>query len=77
MSMRKLKYHEKKLLKNTDFLNWKKDSSVRENAVLRRYHVQDREDYSKYNKLVGQVTKLVAKLKVLKPDDDYRIAKTE
>ena len=75
--MRKLKYHEQKLLKNTSFLNWKKDSNVRENAVLRRYHVQDREDYSKYNKLVGQVTKLVAKLKVLKQNDDYRIAKTE
>lgn len=75
--MRKLKFHEQKLLKKVDFLNWKKDSSIRENAVLRRYHVQDREDYAKYNKLVGQVTKLVAKLKLLKQDDDYRIAKTD
>ena len=51
--MRELKYHEKKLLKKVDFLNWKKDSSVREIAVLRRYHVQDREDYAKYNKICG------------------------
>lgn len=53
MSIRKLKYHEEKLLKKVDFLNWKKDSSSKENAVLRRYHIQDRNDYSKYNKLVG------------------------
>ncbi len=44
---------------------------------MRRYHVQDRNDYAKYNKLVGQITKLIAKLKVLKPSDEYRIAKTE
>jgi U3 small nucleolar ribonucleoprotein protein IMP3 len=45
--------------------------------VLRRYHVQNREDYVKYNRIVGQVTKLVAKLKTLKQNDEYRIAKTE
>lgn len=77
MSMRKLKYHEQKLIKKVDFLQWKKDSSLREIAVLRRYHVQDREDYVKYNKLVGQVTKLVAKLKTLGANDNYRVAKTE
>lgn len=77
MSMRKLKYHEQKLLKKVDFLQWKKDASLREIAVLRRYHVQDREDYVKYNKLVGQVTKLVAKMKTLSAQDDYRVAKTE
>lgn len=77
MSMRKLKYHEEKLLKKVDFLNWKKDSSSKENAVLRRYHIQDRNDYAKYNKLVGQLTKLISKLKVLKTSDEYRIAKTE
>lgn len=53
MSMRKLKFHEEKLLKKVDFLNWKKDDSAKENAVLRRYHVQDRNDYVRYNRLVG------------------------
>ena len=77
MSMRKLKFHEQKMLKKVDFLQWKKDTSLREIAVLRRYHIQDREDYVKYNKLVGQVTKLVSKLKTLGQDDDYRVAKTE
>ena len=75
--MRKLKHHEQKLLKKVNFLEWKKDAGTREIAVLRRYHIQDREDYSKYNKLVGQVTKLVSKLKTLKQNDEYRIAKTE
>ena len=50
---------------------------MREIAVLRRYHVQNREDYAKYNKIVGQVTKLVAKLKTLKSSDTFRIAQTE
>ena len=58
-------------------MEWKKDANLREIAVLRRYHVQDREDYAKYNKLVGQITKLVAKMKTLKQDDSYRIAKTD
>lgn len=26
--------------------------------VMRRYHIQDRDDYKKYNKLVGLITKL-------------------
>ena len=64
--MRELKFHEKKLLKKVNFLDWKRDDTLRQVAVMRKYHVQKREDYNKYNKLVGQVTKLVAKLKVLK-----------
>ena len=61
--------------KKVDFLKWnKKDASLREIAVLRRYHVQDREDYQKYNRLVGQVQKLIAKLKTLKSSDGFRIA---
>jgi U3 small nucleolar ribonucleoprotein protein IMP3 len=63
------------LLKKVDFLRWNtKDAGLREIAVLRRYHVQNREDYAKYNKIVGQVQKLIAKLKALKSSDQYRIA---
>lgn len=32
--------------------------------VLRRYLVQNRDDYVKYNKIVGLITKLTARLKV-------------
>lgn len=45
--------------------------------VLRRYHIQNREDYIKYNRLVGQVHQIVHKLKKLQPDDEYRIKTTE
>lgn len=56
--VRALKYHEKKLLKKVDFINWKQDKNLREVAILRRYHVQDREDYHTYNKIIGMVTKV-------------------
>lgn len=75
--MRKLKYHEQKLLKKTDFLNWKKEKNIREIKVLRRYHIHDREDYVKYNKTCGQITKLVAFLKTFRSDDPFRIKMTE
>mmetsp|Transcript_10372 Transcript_10372/g.31895 ORF Transcript_10372/g.31895 Transcript_10372/m.31895 type:complete len:183 (-) Transcript_10372:22-570(-) len=68
----KLKHHERKLLKKTDFLQWKSDNTLREAAVLRRYHVTGREDYVKYSKLVGQITSMVAKLKTKRPDDAQR-----
>ena len=75
--VRKLKYHEQKLLKKVDFLNWKNDRNLREVKVMRRYHVQDREDYRKYNKLCGLITKLVSRLKKLPADDEFRVDLTE
>ena len=53
--MRELKFHEQKLLKKVNFLQWKSDQNVREIQVLRRYHVQNRDDYVKYSKVAGQV----------------------
>ena len=46
--MRKLKFHEKKLLKRVDLYNWKKDKEHREVKIMRRYHIQDRDDYTRY-----------------------------
>lgn len=43
--MRKLKHHEQKLLRKVDFLTWKQDDNIREIKILRRYYIQDREDY--------------------------------
>eukprot|EP00635_Sarcinochrysidales_sp_CCMP3193_P010261 CAMPEP_0118897418 /NCGR_PEP_ID=MMETSP1166-20130328/4820_1 /TAXON_ID=1104430 /ORGANISM="Chrysoreinhardia sp, Strain CCMP3193" /LENGTH=182 /DNA_ID=CAMNT_0006836487 /DNA_START=26 /DNA_END=574 /DNA_ORIENTATION=- len=68
----KLKHHEKKLLRKVDLFNWKGDNTLREAAVLRRYHVSKREDYVRYNRLVGMVTSLVAKLKAMKKEDGQR-----
>lgn len=45
--------------------------------MLRRYHVQDRDDYKKYNKLCGHVTKMTSMLKQLDAADETRIALTE
>lgn len=58
--VRSLKYHERTLLKKADFLQWKSDDNVREVKILRRYHIQKREDYHKYNRLCGAVTKVRA-----------------
>jgi hypothetical protein len=38
---------------------WKNEHNLREVQTMRRYHIQDRDDYKKYNKLCGMVTKLV------------------
>ena len=45
--MRKLKFHEKKLLKKVDFLQWKSDRTARELQVVRQYMISDRQDYVK------------------------------
>ena len=58
MSMlRPLKHHEKPFLKKTDYLVWKKSLNVREIKVIRRYHLQDREDYSRlvYDKKIESI----------------------
>jgi len=75
--MRKLKFHEQKILKKVDFLNWKSDRNPRELAILRRYYIQDREDYHKYNKVCGLITKLVGEVRKLPADDPFRITITE
>lgn len=75
--MRKLKFHEQKLLKKVDFLNWKNEKNLHEINVLRRYHIQDREDYTRYNKVCGLITSLVSKLKLLPSNDSFRMQTTE
>ena len=71
--MRELKYHEKKLLKKVDFLNWKKDKTLRESKIMRRYYIQKREDLKKYNRVCGLIRQIVSKLMLLKPDDSYNV----
>uniref|UniRef100_A0A383WGF1 U3 small nucleolar ribonucleoprotein protein IMP3 n=1 Tax=Tetradesmus obliquus TaxID=3088 RepID=A0A383WGF1_TETOB len=75
--MRQLKHHEQKLLKKVNFLRWKNEHNLRELQVMRRYHIQDRDDYRKYNKICGLVTQLTNVLKQLDPQDKLRIELTE
>ncbi|CAO3691463.1 unnamed protein product [Rhizopus stolonifer] len=70
--MRQLKHHEQKLLKKVDFLQWKKEDSLREIKVVRKYFLQQREDYHKYNKLVGNVISLANKISLLDNRDPFR-----
>jgi len=69
--VRKLKFHEQKLLKKVDFIQWKTDNP-NEAQVLRRYHIQKREDYVKYSKICGMITKIINLVALLKPDDPFR-----
>jgi len=70
--VRKLKYHEQKLLKKVDFLQCKNEDNIREIKVIRRYHLQKREDYHKYNKLCGSIKKLANRISLLDPRDPFR-----
>ena len=74
--VRKLKFHEKKLLKKVDFISWKSDNNIREVKILRKYHIQKREDYTKYNKVCGMVKSLATKIKRLDADP-FRVEATE
>ena len=62
--MRQLKHHEQKLLRKVSLFSWKGEDNLRVAKILRRYHIQNREDYVAYSKICGMVTKLAAKLKV-------------
>ncbi|QPG74667.1 Small subunit (SSU) processome component [Brettanomyces nanus] len=70
---RQLKYHEQKLLKKVNFLEWKQDHGHRDAMVMRTYHIENREDYHKYNRVCGDIRKLARKLALLSPRDPFRI----
>ncbi|XP_075709285.1 U3 small nucleolar ribonucleoprotein IMP3 [Rhinoderma darwinii] len=74
--VRKLKYHEKKLLKKVDFINWEVDNNVREVKVLRKFHLDRREDYTTYNKLSRSIRELTLKIKDLAEKDSFRVQST-
>lgn len=75
--MRKLKYHEYKLLRKADFLKWKRENNLREVKVARRYRLSSPEEYHQYSKIAGDIKQLCSKLKELKPDDSTRVKRTE
>ncbi|KAL1823612.1 hypothetical protein DCAR_0311546 [Daucus carota subsp. sativus] len=74
--MRKLKFHEKKLLKKVNFLDWKREGGHRETHVTQRYHLTARDDYKKYNSICRMVQKLVNILKQMDQRDPERIQMT-
>ncbi|KAG6878345.1 Small subunit (SSU) processome component [Termitomyces sp. T159_Od127] len=70
--VRKLKHHEHKLLKHVDFLNWKHDAAHREARAMRRYHIQHRDDYRKYNVLCGALRAFAHRVALLPAHDPFR-----
>jgi len=77
MSLRKLKHHEKKLLKKVDFFDFKCANSQHEAMIMRKYGVDSRETYHKYRILGQQIEKIVHELKHLKDDDEFRLRTTK
>jgi U3 small nucleolar ribonucleoprotein protein IMP3 len=73
--VRKLKFHEKKLLKKVDFINWKDvgSNNLKEVAICRRYGVT-RAEYTGYNKLCRQVWTLSGKVAQLEAENPLRTA---
>lgn len=70
--VRKFKHHEQKLLKKVNLFEWGKTSNNFESLVIRRYHIQNREDYVFYNKLVGLISKLANEISLLPLEDVIR-----
>uniref|UniRef100_A0A667Z1V7 IMP U3 small nucleolar ribonucleoprotein 3 n=1 Tax=Myripristis murdjan TaxID=586833 RepID=A0A667Z1V7_9TELE len=70
--VRKLKFHEEKLLKKVDFINWEVDNNLHEVKVLRRFRIERREDYMKYNKLSRNIRDLAQKIRDLDEKDGFR-----
>lgn len=74
--VRKLKFHEQKLLKKVDFINWEVDNNLSEVKVLRKYHLDRREDYTTYNKLSRSVREVARKIRDLEEKDPFRVQST-
>ncbi|XP_026323737.1 U3 small nucleolar ribonucleoprotein protein IMP3 [Hyposmocoma kahamanoa] len=70
--VRKLKFHEQKLLKKVDFISWKVDNNLNEVKVMKKYYVQKREDYTKYNKLSREIRELANNIKELDSNSEFR-----
>ncbi|KAF0890231.1 hypothetical protein E2562_039526 [Oryza meyeriana var. granulata] len=75
--MRKHRFHEQKLLKKTNFLNYKRERGHRDATVTQRYLLVERDDYKKYNGICLMVQKLVNIIKQMDPRDPYRSEMTD
>jgi len=71
--VRKLKYHEEKLLRKVSFVNWEASNNLHENKIMSRYHIEKREEYTLYNKLSRNIRDIVRKIKDLDPKSPDRI----
>ncbi|VFQ58453.1 unnamed protein product [Cuscuta campestris] len=75
--MRKLKPHERKLLKRANLFVWDRENGHREGLVMQRYRLVERDDYKKYSRLCRETQKLVNILKQMDAGDPFRIEMTD
>lgn len=71
--MRKLKYHEQKIIRKVDFVNWK--NNIKEVAIMRRYNIT-RQEYQSYYGLSLEVKKIAEDIISLK-DEIVRVKLTD
>ncbi len=71
--MRNLKFHEQKLLKKVNFLQWKTTNTTREQLVTSKYLLKSREEYKEYNIIVGMIRKLSESLAKLADNDTTKM----
>ncbi|KCZ77023.1 hypothetical protein H311_01973 [Anncaliia algerae PRA109] len=71
--MRKLKFHETRLLRKVNLTKWKSTNTEREQIVCGKYNITERDDYLKYNKLAGKIKKLALALAKLKDSDEFKV----
>lgn len=70
--MRKLRHHEKKILKKVDFVNWR--HNIKEVAIMRRYNI-NRQEYQAYFKLSLEIKKVAQDIIDIK-DEAIRVRLT-
>jgi len=70
--VRKLKFHEQKLLRKVDFETYKSDRDHRVAQVCRRFCIQKPSEYAAYNRLCGSLRSLAHRLAALDPADPVR-----
>ncbi|KAI5191051.1 U3 small nucleolar ribonucleoprotein IMP3 [Nematocida sp. AWRm77] len=70
--MRELKHHEKKLLRKVDLLEWKGTSTQREQSATRKYCMEERETYTKYNHITGKIRRLALALAKINDSDETK-----
>lgn len=73
---RALKFHERKLLKKHDFMQYEQDN-WHEPFCITKYHLEDREDYRRYLRLVGLIRQLLTQLRYLPASSKIRIEVTQ
>merc|ERR1712010_228417 len=66
------KFHEQKLLRKVNFVNWEDSNNLHEVKIMKRYCVQKREDYTMYNKLSREIREIVRRIKELDPRSQHR-----